>query len=94
MIKALCKNCHQWTNRVGLETDRCEHCNELLDEHRISYRKVKHKIKEKSESESLLFVREEDSEKTRKIKRFLVYARVIFFILLFLVSAIIFLSHG
>lgn len=94
MVSAKCHICNQWTQRVGLETDCCEHCGALLDEHRISYRKEKHKVKEKSEAESLLFIREEDSERKKKIKKYAVIARVLFFVLLFLVSAIIFLSHG
>ena len=94
VVSAKCHNCNQWTQREGLDTDRCEHCSALLDEHRISYRKEKHKIKEKSEAESLLFIREHDSDRKKKIKRYAVIGRVLFFVLLFLIAAIAFLSHG
>lgn len=94
MVSAKCHICNQWTQREGLETDRCEHCGALLDEHRISYRKEKHKVKEQSEAESLLFIREHDSDRKKKLKRYAVIARVLFFVLLFLISAIVFLSHG
>lgn len=93
-MEAFCKQCQQWTKRSGHSTDACEHCGNLLDADRISYRQEKEKIKKQSEAESLLFIREEDSECKRKLKKAAVWARVIFLILIVLVTLVVFGSHG
>lgn len=90
----LCHQCKKWTTRAGLESDVCEHCGALLDEHRLKNREEKHKIKKQSEAESLFFIREEDSERKRKLKKAAVWGRLLFFILLFGTIIVIFLSHG
>ncbi len=93
-MESFCKNCKQWTKRIGNTDDVCEHCGTLLDADRISYRQEKEKIKKQSEAESLLFIREEDSERKRKLKKAAVWARVIFLILVVLVTLVVFGSHG
>ncbi len=93
-MESFCKNCKQWTKRIGNAHDACEHCGNLLDAERISYRQEKEKIKKQSEAESLLFIREEDSERKRKLKKAAVWARVIFLILIVLVTLVVFGSHG
>lgn len=93
-MEAFCKNCNKWTNRKGTVQDVCEHCGQLLEKDRIEYRIEKEKIKKQSEAESLLLVREEDSDRKKKLKKAAVWARVIFLLLLFIVCAVVFASHG
>lgn len=93
-MEAFCKNCKQWTKRSGNTDDVCEHCGYTLDAERIEYKLQKEEIKKQSEAESLLFIREEDSERKKKLKKAAVWARVIFLILLFVVCAVVFASHG
>ena len=94
MINAKCQNCNQWSERMGLETDCCTHCGALLDEQRISYRKEKHKVKEQSEAESITFIRDDDSPQKRRLKKAIIWGRVIFLLLIVLVTLVVFGSHG
>lgn len=93
-MEAYCKNCKQWTKRSGHEDDVCEHCGVMLDAERISYRNEKEKIKKQSEAESLLLIREEDSDRKRKLKKAAIWGRVIFLLLIVLVFVVVFGSHG
>lgn len=92
--ESLCSSCKQWSKTNGLENDVCEHCGELLNKERISYRTEKEKIKKQSEAESLLLVRDEDSDRKRRLKKIAIWSRVIFIVLVFVVMIIMFASHG
>lgn len=94
MINTKCHKCNKWTNREGNADDVCEHCGHLIEEDRINYKLKKDEIKKQSEAESLLLIREEDSERKKKLKKAATWARVIFLVLLFAISAIVFASHG
>ncbi len=89
-----CKHCHQWTPRSGSDLDRCVHCHELLEEHRVRSKAEQDKIKSQSESENILVIRENDSPIQKKLKSIGIKARLIFLILVFSVMMVFLLSHA